>query len=447
MACFSGNGEIREVKVEVRPCGMPGKYIHQRGIVAMDGLSFFGSPTLQNEITLLLCCAQTRLGKHTTEKINSLVQKEIDWGSVINTAMIHRVMPLLFRSLTLVCPDQVPEDCLDTLRGHYLQNTGSNLARTTRLLELLALFNDHQITAIPFKGPVLAESAYGDLSLRQFSDLDILIDRAHVADAYQLLLLQGYQPEVRLDAAQIKKFIRTEYSLALFRRDRLMTVELHWEITGRYTCYSFDLDHFGGRFNTLTLSGKQIRQFPPEDMLVYLCIHGSKDGWVFLDSICCVNELIRSHRHLDWARVNHLVTKIHCRRMVALGFFLSHRLLGTNLPDHILEKITSDSMIKKLARPIITSLFIWPKNLGTPTNANFSMFHLAIRDRFADQLRHLTGLAFLPSKRDWIAFSLPARYSFLRYPLRPMRLAWAFGTTLIAKFFSRRLKLTTGHLK
>ena len=400
-----------------------------------------------DEISLLLCCAQTRMNGHTTEKINLLVQQEIDWEYLIHTAIIHRVTPLLFRSLTLACPDQVPKGYLDALRGYYLQNTGSNLARTARLLELLALFNDHQIIAIPFKGPVLAESAYGDLSLRQFSDLDILIHRDHAFDAYQLLLSKGYQPEVRLDAAQIRKFMQTEYGLALFRKERHMTVELHWEITGRYTTYSFDLDHFGGRFDTLTISGKQIRQFPAEDMLVYLCIHGSKDGWVSLDSICCVNELIRSSRDMDWARVDHLVNEIHCRRMFGLGLFLAYRLLDTELPDPILMNIESDSMINKLAKPIINSLFISSDSSDNPINANFSLFHLIIKDRFADKLRHVLNLIFFPSRQDWRTFPLPARYSFLRYLLRPVRLAWESVTALIATPFLRDLSLTANRLK
>ena len=408
---------------------------------------FFGSSNRPRETALLLYCAQTRLDRHTTEKINLLVQRKIDWEYLINTALNHRVMPLLFRSLSRVCTGQVPGDCLDALRGHYLQNTGSNLARTSRLLELLALFNDHQILAIPFKGPVLAASAYGDLSLRQFSDLDILIHRDHAPDTYQLLLSQGYRPEVPMDVAQINRFTQTEYSLALFKREHHMAVELHWEITGRYTGYSFDLDHFKGRFNSVTILGQKIRQFPAEDMLVYLCIHGSKDGWISLDSICCVNELIRSRPDMDWERAEHFAGKIHCGRIFGLGLFLAHRLLNADFPGRILRKIKSDPAINKLASPVMASLFIRPKNLNNPINANFSMFHLAVRDRSADKLRHILKLVFLPSKRDWFVFSLPARWAFLRYLLRPVRLAWESVAALIAKYFTRYPKQATDNLR
>jgi hypothetical protein len=44
---------------------------------------------------------------------------------------------------------------------------------------------------VPFKGPALAVQAYGDLSLRQYDDLDLLIHEADVPRAYQLLIANG----------------------------------------------------------------------------------------------------------------------------------------------------------------------------------------------------------------------------------------------------------------
>lgn len=389
---------------------------------------------MKNEISLLLCCSRTRFDPKTIKRIHSIVQREIDWKYLIQSAITHRVMPLLYRSLKTICPQSVPREQLAKLRICYLRNAGRNLALTARLLELLELFEDHQVIAIPFKGPVLAESAYGDLALRQFADLDILIHRYNVLDAYQLLLSQGYQPEINLNAEQIKEYSKTEYSLAAVDKDSKVIVELHWEVTGRYAGYSFDLDHFGNRLEKTTISGKQIRQFPAEDLLVYLCIHGSKDGWMILDSICCVAELIRSHADPDWKFVEKLAGKIHCRRMLHLGLLLAHHLLAADLPEQVLKKIGSDPAINKLAGQIITAFFIHPDHSNTSLmNADFSMFHLAIKDRFSDKLRHVLNLLFLPSRQDWRYFSLPTHLSFLHYPLRPTRLACEAGVSLIPR--------------
>ena len=380
---------------------------------------------MKNEIELLLCCARTRLDSDTIKKIDSLVQREIDWEILVQSALIHRVMPLLYQNLQKTCPQAVPRDTLEKLRTYFLTNTGRNLAFTTKLLELIKLFKENGITAIPFKGPVLAEFVYGDLALRQFADLDILIYRDDVLNAYQLLLSKGYRPEVSLNAEQVKAYLKTEYSLAAADKDSKVIVELHWEVTGRYTGYSFDRDHLENRLETVTLSGKKMRQFPAEDLLVYLCIHGSKDSWNNLDSICCVAELIHSRPDIKWDHVAHLAGEIHCRRMLYLGLFLAHHLLDAELPTHILEKIDTDPVITKMTANITKTLFVQPdRSNPSQVNSDFSMFHLDIKDRNQDKLRHVLNILFLPSRQDWRYFSLPANLSFLYYPLRPLRLAW-----------------------
>jgi hypothetical protein len=60
-----------------------------------------------------------------------------------------------------------------------------------QLLQTLELLRESGIQTVPFKGPALAVQAYGDLSLRQYDDLDLLIHEADVPRAYQLLIANG----------------------------------------------------------------------------------------------------------------------------------------------------------------------------------------------------------------------------------------------------------------
>ena len=57
----------------------------------------------------------------------------------------------------------------------FLLNVGSSFGLAKKLLEILALLDREGVRAIPFKGPTLAVKAYGDLTLRPFSDLDIFV--------------------------------------------------------------------------------------------------------------------------------------------------------------------------------------------------------------------------------------------------------------------------------
>ena len=126
------------------------------------------------EDALLLSCARTHVDLADAERIRAQTRVELDWKYLIRTACRHGVLPLIYRSLNTTCAAAVPNVPLNKLRTLFHTNARANLLTTGDLLKLLSMLEEHGIAAIPFKGPVLAASAYGDVSLRQYMDLDII---------------------------------------------------------------------------------------------------------------------------------------------------------------------------------------------------------------------------------------------------------------------------------
>jgi hypothetical protein len=48
---------------------------------------------------------------------------------------------------------------------------------TAELCRLISLFAAADIAAIPYKGPVLGLFAYGNIALRRFVDLDVIVKK------------------------------------------------------------------------------------------------------------------------------------------------------------------------------------------------------------------------------------------------------------------------------
>jgi hypothetical protein len=71
----------------------------------------------------------------------------------------------------------MPAEWLARLRMQYMMNAARNMKMTAELLRILDALKEAGIKAMPLKGPVLAQQLYGDVALRQFSDLDILVAR------------------------------------------------------------------------------------------------------------------------------------------------------------------------------------------------------------------------------------------------------------------------------
>src|SRR5205085_1153465 len=76
----------------------------------------------------------------------------------------------------------------------YRANAARAIQLTDALFDLLDRFAKAHIQAIPFKGPTLAATAYGDLSLRQAGDLDLLVHRSDIVRAADLLEALGHRP-------------------------------------------------------------------------------------------------------------------------------------------------------------------------------------------------------------------------------------------------------------
>lgn len=81
---------------------------------------------LDTETRLLLLCASTR---HTDEQkgvIETLSQNTVNWDHLINLADHHRLTPLLYRTLSSVCPNTIPKEILDKLKQLYKSNATRN---------------------------------------------------------------------------------------------------------------------------------------------------------------------------------------------------------------------------------------------------------------------------------------------------------------------------------
>src|SRR5919106_909829 len=75
-------------------------------------------------------------------------------------------------------------------------------------LKAYRLLKDNGIPVAIFKGAVLAQMAYGEVSLRQAGDIDMLIGREHFATAKSLLESLGFEMTPRLTPAQLASHLR-----------------------------------------------------------------------------------------------------------------------------------------------------------------------------------------------------------------------------------------------
>jgi hypothetical protein len=389
----------------------------------------------RREVEVLLACARTPRRSDTADQIRALLREETDWKYLLRVAREHRVVPLLFSHLNATCPEAVPEAALNELRNHSHENTRRNLLLTGELLKLLNLFEANGIHAIPYKGPTLAAMAYGNLALREFDDLDILVRKQDVPRAEELLVSMEYRSQYRLNGEQQAALLRTHYEHAFSRGDGEVTVDLHWGIMEKHFSFSLDSECLWGRLERFSLGGNTVLTLSPEDLLLILCMHGSKHFWERLSWIRDVAELIRVHKKMNWEQFMEQASTLGSERMLLLGLYLASELLGATLPEEVWRRVHTDPTVKALAGQVHERLFREANgSLGAFEELPLYPFHLRARERLRDKLRYCIYRATAITLEDLMLLPLPGYLYPLYYIIRPIRLAGKYG-----KRFSKRL--------
>jgi hypothetical protein len=331
---------------------------------------------------VLLCCAQTCYNPASTEQLPRLLRPDLNWDSLIRLALQHQVLPLLYRGIQTISSDTVPQPILAALQHHFHANAQHNLLLGGTLLRLLGVLARHDIPALPYKGPVLAIAAYGNLALRQFGDLDILVRQQDVEHAKDLLLAQGYR---RWEQRPITLLPRQRKVYELISADSQVLVELHWAITSSTFYVPLDPARLWERLETVVLLGLPVRTLTPEHLLLILCVHGAKHHWHRLAWICDIAALLHVSAQMNWEHLLAQADRWGCRRMLLLGVFLAQTLLGTSLSALLQHRLCTDTAIPSLAREVQARLFT---NAGRPLAAvDRPLFYLRLRERLRDRLR------------------------------------------------------------
>ena len=376
-------------------------------------------PTKIMEDELLLCCARTVATPQVVARLRELAAKEIDWEYVFLLARRHSVVPLLYLQLHQYASDLVPQEQLQKLKQHYLENSARNTVLTAELCRLIGAFADLGIDAIPYKGPVLSFYAYGDLGLRRFVDLDVIVKKTDVLKAREILLAEGYMPAKSLSLSQQELLLRTQHNMQFSRDNRQLIIELHWEVAPHLFVSSVSAEELWQHLITIDIHGTPVKTLSADDLLFSLCVHGSRHLWERLSWICDVAELIGRHS-VNWTTLLNRATTADSERMFLLGLHLAHQLLQAPLPEAVQRRCESDEQLKALAENVVNHLFNGTTHIPATSREIFN-YNIRVRKTLGGRARYLAHI-FRPTDSDLSHRSLPAGMNFVYYLTRPFRL-------------------------
>jgi hypothetical protein len=164
-----------------------------------------------------------------------------------------------------------------------------------------------------------------------------------------------------------------------------------------------------------SFAGRQMPDLSAEDLLLFLCGHGSKHAFERLLWISDIASCLRKHQ-VDWDSVWSMASQSGTARQVLLGVRLARNLLDTPVPT----PQPTDAAVEHLAQ------ITWQRLLrATPPptpERELIPFCLELFESTRHRVRYLAG-HLSPSAAEYQALKLPPALHFLYYPLRPVRVA------------------------
>jgi Uncharacterised nucleotidyltransferase len=384
-----------------------------------------GTDAVCAEKHLLVCCARTRIIPAIADRIREITRGSLDWDFVLSEATENSVGPLLDLNLRTVAPDSVPAAAMKRLKIACRANTVRCLFLSAELHKILEMFRSAGIMAIPYKGPVLAEQAYGNLTLRDFDDLDIIVPQRDLPKAHEVMLGLDYRARFPWILSKNSKaaLVPGEYN---YRDEKRRTiVELHTELTLRHFPIAPDLDRIARRMVKVIVAGQELTTFAPEDLLPVLCVHGSKDFWERILWIADVAELIERPTELNWDAAFRTAEILRVERMLHLGLALADDLVQAPMPEEIRKRVRGDREAISVAREV-SERTLGRDLRGVGTRARLRFRRRMVRGTVAGW-RYSLRLAMIPAEEDWEMVQLPGPLAPLYLALRPLRLLHKYG--------------------
>ncbi|RMG88995.1 MAG: hypothetical protein D6706_22140 [Chloroflexi bacterium] len=298
--------------------------------------------------------------------------------------------------------------------------------RTRRMLdgcvELLGAFRAHEITAVPFKGAVLAACYYPDPLERPLADLDLLIHPKDIPQAIQIVRDLGYRFYSR--SAEDEVYLRGERKRNVWAPDNVHPIELHYALREEYAGIGYEVADVMWEMSEERPFWNSVSALVPRlpALLLHVCAHATSD-WLIqrgrLMHIGDISLLVGQMTATEWEE---LVTTVSPQeaRFVYPALAFATRYARLDLPEAVLAYFRTHCPPSLLHWIEQTEL----ADTSESNPADRSGLGLAIAQRLS---RNRLEMA-----RFWLRSFFPRRWNLSkRYPRLTATPLWPLGYVLI----------------
>ena len=363
--------------------------------------------------------------------VSSLPDTERDWLAIAGLVRQNKLTPIVSRYLKLVDLD-VPPKFRDQVNDDQ-----KKVARRTAMLLLQSrrvhsAFDEAGIPVLVLKGAALACGVFGDIGLRQFNDLDLLVAPDDIPRARRLLVSLGYEWLLAAELGDDTTFFEQEQELLHMSRATEYemssgggSIDLHWGTKQLETTVARKAGTASRLFKNAvpcTVRDQELRTFCPEHTLIHSCVHATWHACLPLSLLVDVAACLFRAESLDWEKVKTEALAMGLHRRLAVGLAVAGLILDLPLPEQAAAIVRETPGVEPNVQVLLQYIQErWHDISGV--HAAFepsARFQLGLEDRWMTRLSWLQLTAFMPGPREFRRYRIPYRRRFLYTILRPL---------------------------
>jgi hypothetical protein len=373
--------------------------------------------TLASEWSILLAACSATPPEEKRSRLESLLRQPVRWKSLFGLADQHGTQPLLCQSL-LGLEDAVPGEEMNLLKQSYQMNVYKNLLMSRELTRILEHLSALGIAVIPYKGLALAEALYGNITLRQAGDIDLIISPKDLPRIRRAVAELGYTPHAALSEDEERAYLKSGYECAFDSVAGRNLLEVQWAIQPRFYAVDFEMDGLFQRAVALSVAGYSTKTMSSADLLLVLSAHAAKHVWGRLIWLCDIARLM-ALPDLEWDWIRAQAKNLGITRIVSVTMLAANLLL--DVPIAAQAGFPRDSAAQALVEEIHS--YITNDVSFDVESPSYFRLMMRLRERPADRVRFLGRLVFTPGPSEWQAVRLPRPLFSLYRLVRLSRLA------------------------
>ena len=217
--------------------------------------------------------------------------------------------------------DLIEDTFLNNLKLQKTRYQIHSLAIVMEIHQINELFKDEGLTPIYLKG-VATQKEYDDIALRPLTDIDILLKRSEILEAYEILHRNNFlipKEKKYLDNKNINQFCKNFHHIQLISKNNI-SIELHHRTT-----LPSDFDDcpiskfFFEDFRTINYYGKKINIPSIENTIIHQLTHFSLQS-DFRNLLRTMNDIrmINKNYEINWHEVILKSKNTKIRRSICL---------------------------------------------------------------------------------------------------------------------------------